>query len=116
MGLDVVRIGDRIEVTVVDEQDLKDLVAAIDEMSGFMGTEGLTKCLILVDEAFASVDTLDRHKLGIHAAKVMPRNVRIAGAGPPEVITHMFEATAKTRGLTTKVFHDADEARAWLDA
>ena len=60
------------------------------------------------------LDTLDRHELGIHAARVLPRTMWLAVAAPREFITPMFSNSARSCGLTVKVFDNVIDAEAWL--
>lgn len=103
-----------IETRVTESTDFEELRTLIDDLSAAVEETRIARCLVVLDESLAGVDTLDRHKLGLHAAKTFPRGIRIATVGPTELITHMFEATAKARGLTTRVFDNTDDAVDWL--
>ena len=108
--------GDRITVTISGGLTVAEGSELLDEVARVSVDTGARQCLILLDAGLTSLETLDRHQLGVHAAKVLPRDLRFAAVGPAEGITRMFESAAGTRGLIVKVFDDVTAAENWLSS
>ena len=106
--------GDRITVTISGGLTVADGAELLDEVARLSVKSGVRQCLIVLDEGLTALETLDRHQLGVHAAKVLPRDLRFAAVGPAEGITGMFESAAATRGLIVRVFDDVGTAETWL--
>ena len=114
VGVRVLRSGDTIVAEVVETISIDQAFELLDTMAELAQESGAQRGLIVIDQASALLDTLDRHKLGIHAARVLPRTMWLAVAAPRDLITPMFESTARNRGLTVRVFDNLSEAEAWL--
>lgn len=106
--------GDTVVAEVVESITIDEAFGLLDTMAELVQASDVRCGLIAIDEASGLLDTLDRHKLGIHAARVLPRTMRLAVAAPSHLITPMFQSTARSRGLTVKVFDNPTDAKTWL--
>lgn len=106
--------GEIIFAEVTDSITMDEAFGLLDSMADLAPETATQQGLIVIDEASALLDTLDRHKLGIHAARVLPRTMQPDVAAPGHLITPMFSNTARSRGLTVSAFDHPDDAEAWL--
>ena len=114
MGVKVESRGDTVVAEIVESISIDEAFGLLDSMAELAHGSATRRGLIVIDEASALLGTLDRHKLGIHAARFLRRTTGLPVGAPIRIITAMCENTARSRGLRVKVFDNVTDAEAWL--
>jgi len=95
--------------------DVNILMSLMEEIADVCKKENKKKLLIDLREMTGEPKFMDRFRLGITAVRVFRGLSKVALVYKKVESNRFAETVAVNRGLPTRITHDMDEAKRWLD-